>query len=86
MKGLFAALLGSLLLVTATPAVAKVCYRCQKAKPVKYVCARRDTFAARKNARKLGCNWRSYSSSCKCGAWVNHRRGKFVDYALSLFP
>ena len=46
----------------------------------------RDTFKARKNARKLGCNWSSYSSSCKCGAWVQHRRSTFVDYALTLFP
>mgnify|MGYP001547640319 CR=1 FL=1 len=89
MKALIAAILGGLIILTAapaTPAVAKVCYRCRGDKPVKYVCAARDTFKARKNARKLGCNWSSYSSSCKCGAWVKHRKSSFVQYALTLFP
>jgi len=89
MKALFAALLGGLLIATAaaSPAAAKVCYRCKNDKPTKYVCAARDTFKARKNARKIGCDWSSYSSSCKCGAWVAHKstlpEGRsFVDFAV----
>lgn len=86
MKAMLAALLGALFLVTASPAFAKVCYHCKGGKPVPYVCANSDTFKARKNARNLGCNWSSYSSSCKCGAWVAAKSSSFLDYALGLFP
>ena len=54
-------------------ATGKVCYSCKNAKPSKYVCADKDTFTARKNARKLGCKIQSYSSSCKCGATVSSK-------------
>jgi hypothetical protein len=87
MKALLAALLSAMMLLGATDGLAKVCYRCRGDKPVKYVCSNADTFKARKNARKLGCNWSSYSSSCKCGAWVSAKStARFFDYALSLFP
>ncbi|MBN2725538.1 MAG: hypothetical protein JXR95_15845 [Deltaproteobacteria bacterium] len=57
------------------PAVssAKVCFRCKSKKPTEFVCAQKDTFTARKNARKLGCDISSYSSSCKCGATVDYK-------------
>ncbi|MFH2005153.1 MAG: hypothetical protein ABI333_01070 [bacterium] len=94
MKKLLAMTLGCLLLAVATPALAKVCYRCKDNRPVRYVCATKDTFDARKNARKAGCNWSSYTSSCKCGQWVSTKRGgkppmksssAFLQYVFSLF-
>jgi hypothetical protein len=61
-------------LATSSPAIAKVCFSCRNAKPVRYVCAKKDTFAARHNAKRLGCDITSYSTICQCGAWVNHKR------------
>ena len=93
MMKLLAAVVGCLMLALSTPAFAKVCYRCKNDKPVRYVCASKDTFGARKNARDLGCNWSSYSSSCKCGKWVSTKRGAkppmkaefdFMSYVFSL--
>lgn len=52
---------------------AKVCFSCKDRKPVAYVCADKDTFTARRNARKLGCKITSYSSSCSCGATVDSK-------------
>ena len=86
MKVIFAAILGLMLLVPVAPALAKVCYHCKGDKPFKYVCSNSDTFVARKNARAMGCDWTSYSSTCECGAWVSSKSGSFVRQALALFP
>ena len=58
-------------LLAPSAAAGKVCYACRDAKPSAFVCSSADTFTARKNARKLGCNITSFSSSCKCGAEVS---------------
>jgi len=60
-------------LIAPSAAVAKVCFACKDAKPSAYVCSTSDTFTARKNARKIGCNITSFSSSCKCGADVSSK-------------
>jgi hypothetical protein len=65
-------------------AFGKVCFSCRGKKPVPYVCAQRDTFTARRNARKLGCKINSYSSSCKCGASVSHK--SHFQYSPSVSP
>ncbi|MDA3863828.1 MAG: hypothetical protein PF689_08180 [Deltaproteobacteria bacterium] len=72
MKKLF---LFSFLLAALVPAksIGKVCFKCKSNKPVPYVCAEKDTFTARKNARKAGCNITSYSSTCKCGVTVDYK-------------
>ena len=54
-------------------ATAKVCFSCKDNKPAAYVCADKDTFTARRNARKLGCKISSYSSICTCGATVDSK-------------
>lgn len=86
MKVCLAAMLGLMLFVLAAPVSAKVCYHCKGGKPFKYVCSNSDTFVARKNARNMGCDWTSYSSTCECGAWVSSKAGSFVRHAVSLFP
>jgi len=60
-------------LFAPSAAAGKVCFTCKDAKPVANVCAASDTFTARKNARKLGCNITGYTSSCKCGAEVSNK-------------
>ena len=84
MKVWIVGVFAGLLLAGSTPARAKVCYRCKGNRPVKYVCSARDTFRARRNARKLGCQWTSYTSSCNCGAWVAHKSVGFVHAAQAL--
>jgi hypothetical protein len=84
MRTLVAILLGALVLGLPAAAGAKVCYHCKNAKPVKFVCAHSDTFAARKNAKALGCDFATYSASCTCGAWVTSKApSAFVPWALS---
>lgn len=84
MKAWIVGMLGGLLLVASTPGLAKVCYHCKGNRPVKYVCSARDTFRARRGARKLGCQWTSYTSSCNCGAWVAHKSTPFIRIAEDL--
>ncbi|PKN21599.1 MAG: hypothetical protein CVU65_16530 [Deltaproteobacteria bacterium HGW-Deltaproteobacteria-22] len=60
-------------LLAPSAAIAKVCFACKDAKPSAFVCSASDTFTARKNARKLGCNITSFSGSCKCGAEVSNK-------------
>ena len=84
MKVWIAGAFAGLLLVGWVPARAKVCYHCKGSRPVKYVCSARDTFRARRNARKLGCQWTAYTSSCNCGAWVAHKSVGFVRAAQGL--
>lgn len=89
MRSLLALLIGVVMLGTATTALGKVCYHCKDGKPVPYVCSQSDTFTARKNARAIGCNWTSYSSSCQCGRWVASKGvglPTFLRFALSLLP
>jgi hypothetical protein len=84
MRYLLATLLAALVMSLPGVAGAKVCYHCKNDKPVKYVCAHSDSFAARKNAKALGCDFSSYSSICKCGAWVGSKaNASFVDWALT---
>ena len=83
MKAFLAMFLGLAVLCLAGSAQAKVCYHCKDGKPVKYVCANSDTFVARKNARNMGCDWTSYSSTCECGAWVKSKAGSFLRYAMT---
>lgn len=73
MKPLLLSFTAALLLLSPAASQGKVCFSCKNAKPHKYVCAERDTFTARRNARKLGCKITSYSSSCKCGATVSSK-------------
>jgi len=81
MKKLLALLLGFCLLSVTTPTLAKVCYRCTEYKPARYVCANKDTFRARKAARKV-CNWKSYTSTCNCWKWVKPNQKDFMRFAL----
>lgn len=60
-------------LLAPSAALGKVCFACKDAKPVSHVCASADTFTARKNARRLGCNITGFSSSCKCDAEVSSK-------------
>jgi hypothetical protein len=66
-------------------AIAKVCFACKDAKPVKYVCAEKDTFTARKNARKLGCKITSYSSICECGVTVKDKISTDIKFEKRYF-
>ena len=82
MRYLLATLLVALRVGLPASAGAKVCYQCRNEKPVKYVCAHSDSFAARRNAKALGCEFSSYSSLCKCGAWVGSKStASFIDWA-----
>jgi hypothetical protein len=71
------------LLAAATPAEAKVCYKCSKYTPARYVCANKDTFRARKAARKL-CKWSSYTSTCNCWKRVKPNQRSFMRYVMDL--
>ncbi|MBU1239980.1 hypothetical protein KKF84_12645 [Myxococcota bacterium] len=71
MKAFTAVILFALL--PAGSASAKVCFSCKDNTPAAYVCSDKDTFTARRNARKLGCKISSYSSICKCGAMVDSK-------------
>lgn len=74
MKRLLAMCVLGTVITLAVPAFAgKVCYHCQKGTPHPYVCARKDTFVARANAKKVGCNWDVIASDCTCGAWVEYK-------------
>ena len=85
MRHLAAAIIALAMLIPASPGLAKVCYRCKDNKPVPYVCAKADTFKARKNARAVGCHWTATTSTCKCGKWVKTRSTltPFVRWALT---
>ena len=84
MKPLLAALLAALVLGLPASAAAKVCYQCKNAKPVKFVCAHSDSFASRRSARALGCDFTSYSSLCKCDTWVSAKpTASFRDWAAA---
>ena len=84
MKPVLAALLAALVLGLPASAGAKVCYQCKHDKPVRYVCAHSDSFAARRSAKALGCDFSSYSSLCKCGAWVSSKpTASFLDWAAA---
>ncbi|MBU1221722.1 hypothetical protein KKF34_13245 [Myxococcota bacterium] len=85
MKKFFASSVLVIALLIPVTASAKVCFHCSGKKPVKYVCAAKDTFTARKNARKLGCKITGYVGSCKCGANVSHKIDfETVPYWMSL--
>ena len=81
MKNLLAATTMLLLLAAAAPARAKVCYKCTEYRPARYVCASRDTFRARRAARKV-CHWRSYTSTCHCWRWVRPKHRDLLQWAL----
>jgi len=87
MKTLIALLFGMFLLAAAAPAEAKVCYKCTQYTPARYVCANKDTFRARKAARKV-CAWSSYTSTCHCWKWVKPNQKivqqDFMRYVLDL--
>ena len=71
------------LLAAAAPVRAKVCYKCTKYTPARYVCANKDTFRARKAARKV-CKWSSYTSTCNCWKWVKPNQRSFMRYVMDL--
>ncbi len=83
MKKLLALFLGLFMVVVATSAQAKVCYKCTEYTPARYVCAAKDTFRARKAARKV-CSWKSYSSTCNCWKWVKPNQRSFMRYVMDL--
>ncbi len=83
MKKLLALLVGLFLFSVTTSAQAKVCYKCTEYTPARYVCANKDTFRARKAARKV-CNWKSYSSTCNCWKWVKPNQRSFMRYVMAL--
>jgi hypothetical protein len=84
MKKLLALLFGLLLFAATTiTAQAKVCYKCSEYTPARHVCANKDTFRARKAARKV-CNWKSYTSTCNCWKWVKPNQRSFMRYVMDL--
>jgi len=83
MKKLLALIVGLVFLGATTPALAKVCYKCTEYKPARYVCANKDTFRARKAARKV-CKWTSYTSTCNCWKWVKPNQRDFMQYVFDL--
>lgn len=84
MKKLLALFVGLFLFAATSPAEAKVCYKCTEHTPARYVCANKDTFRARKAARKV-CNWKSYTSTCNCWKWVKPNQRSFMHYVMDLF-
>ncbi len=55
-----------ILFLVPVSATGKVCFTCRDRVPAEYVCSDADTFTARRNARKLGCDITGVSASCKC--------------------
>lgn len=84
MKKLLAVVVASLFISISVPAAAKVCFACRNKTPAPYVCAKEDTWAARHNAKKIGCDITSYSSICKCGAWVGHKKKNITAFLTRL--